>query len=254
MTASAGPVAGATVHPDGGTVWHDAVKVPGPPPPADEGRAGVRLEEQVLCIPRRVVLPDGAWHGLVTTGLWRVLRVIRAAAQYRRRGLVEGDPTQLQLVTYGVVRHGDGSHLLVRRRRRSGEGRLQELHALGAGSHITPGDGAGGDPVVGGLRRGWREQLRCGSPATARLVAVLSDGTPASRLHLGLVFLVEPRWGWVTVRDTERLEGEVLGLELLDARRPAMEPWSQLVHQGLLAGLPDGAGESPLVVELEPAP
>jgi predicted NUDIX family phosphoesterase len=206
-------------------------------------------------MPRRILLHDGARDGLVTTGLERVLRIIRAAAQYRRRGLVEDDPAQLQLIPYCIVRHDDGGYLLTRRRRRCSESRLHHLHSLGAGGHINPGDGAGGDPVVGGLRREWREELRCPSPATARLFAVLNDDSaPVSRVHLGLVFLVEPRWGRVAVRETEKLEGEVLGLEAMRRHCPTMESWSQLVYAGLLAGLPDRARESPLVVELEPAP
>jgi predicted NUDIX family phosphoesterase len=216
---------------------------------------GGRHGEEVLCIPRRTIFPDGAWHGLVTTGLVRVLRTIRAAAQYRPRGQVEDDPAQQQVIPYCIVRHDDGTYLLTRRLHRSSERRLHHLYSLGAGGHINPGDGVAGDPVIGGLRREWREEVCCPSPATARLVALLNDDTtPVSQVHLGLVFLVEPRSGRVTVRETEKLEGEVLGLEAMRRHYPNMESWSQLAYDDLVAGAPDRAGRSPLVVELEPAP
>lgn len=209
----------------------------------------------MLCIPRRTIFPDGAWHGLVTTGLERVLRTIRAAAQYRPRRLVEDDPAQQQVIPYCIVRHGDGTYLLTRRLRNSTERRLHHLYSLGAGGHINPGDGVAGDPVIGGLRREWREEVCCPSAATARLVALLNDDTtPVSQVHLGLVFLVEPRAGRVTVRETEKLEGEVLGLEAMRRHYLNMESWSQLAYDDLIAGAPDRAGRSPLVVELEPAP
>lgn len=211
--------------------------------------------EEVLCIPRRTIFPDGAWHGLVTTGLVRVLRTIRAAAQYRPRGLVEDDPTQQQVIPYCIVRHEDDTYLLTRRLRSCSERRLHHLYSLGAGGHINPGDGMSGDPVIGGLRREWSEEVRCPAPATARLVAVLNDDTtPVSRVHLGLVFLVEPRTGSVTVRETEKLEGEVLGLEAMRRHYLNMESWSQLAYDDLVAGAPDRARHSPLVVELEPTP
>ncbi len=219
------------------------------------GATTEHLGEEVLCIPRRTIFPDGAWHGLVTTGLERVLRTIRAAAQYRPRRLVEDDPSQQQLIPYCIVRHDDGTYLLTRRLRRSSETRLHHLYSLGAGGHINPGDGAGGDPVVGGLRREWREEVCCPGPATARLVALLNDDTtPVSQVHLGLVFLVEPRAARVTVRETEKLEGEVLGLEAMRRHYLNMESWSQLAYDDLVAGAPDRAERSPLVVELEPAP
>jgi predicted NUDIX family phosphoesterase len=211
--------------------------------------------EDVLCISRRTVFPDGAWHGLVTTGLERVLRTIRAAAEYRPRALVEDDPSQQQVIPYCIVRHLDGSYLLTRRLRRSSEKRLHHLYSLGVGGHVNPGDGAGGDPVVGGLLREWGEEIVCPAPATARLVAMLNDDTTAvSRVHLGLVFLVEPVDGQVGVREVDKLEGEALSLEAMRRHYLNMESWSQLAYDDLVAGAPDRAQDSPLVVDLPPAP
>lgn len=225
------------------------------PGPRQTGSTGARCGEEVLCIPRRTIFPDGAGRGLVTTGLVRVLRTIRAAAQYRPRRLVEDDPSQQQVIPYCIVRHCDGTYLLTRRLRSSGEQRLHHRYSLGAGGHINPGDGVGGDPVIGGLRREWREEVCCPSPATARLVALLDDdSTPVSRVHLGLVFLVEPRSGRVRVRETEKLEGEVLGLEAMRRHYSDMESWSQLAYDDLVAGAHDRVPTSPLVVDLEAAP
>ena len=227
--------------------------VPSPRPVRSAIAPGRR--EEVLCIPRRTVFPDGAWHGLVSAGLERVLRTIGAAAEYRPRALVEDDPAQQQVIPYCIVRHADGTYLLTRRLRHSTEKRLHHLYSLGVGGHVNPGDGMEGDPVVGGLLREWREEIVCPSPATARLVALLNDdGTPVSRVHLGLVFLIEPVRGLVSVRETEKLEGETLTLEAMRRHYLNMESWSQLVYDDLVAGAPERALHSPLVVELPPAP
>lgn len=223
-------------------------------PPQRASRA--RGVEHVLCVPRTTIFPDGAWHGLVTRGLERVLRTIRATSEYRPRHLVEEDPSQQQVIPYCIVHNpAQGTYLLTRRLRRSTERRLQNLYSLGVGGHVNPGDGEALEPVVGGLRREWTEEIVCPSSAVARLVAVLNDdSTPVSRHHLGLVFLVEPDAEHVRVRETDKLEGEELSL---DAMRPyylEMESWSQLCYDDLIAGAAERAVRSPLVVELPAAP
>jgi len=214
------------------------------------------LPEDVLVVPRTTIFPDGAWHGLVTRNLERVLRTVHASSEYRPRTQVEDDPSLQQIIPYCVVHHPhDDSFLITRRLRRSSEKRLHHLYSLGIGGHVNPLDGAIGDPVVEGLRREWQEEIRCASPATARLVAVLNDdSSPVSKVHLGLVFLVEPTLGFVEVRETEKLEGETMSLPELRRHYLSMESWSQLVYDDLNDGGLRRAERSPLVVELNATP
>lgn len=212
--------------------------------------------EDVLCVPRTTIFPDGAWHGLISTGLERVLRTIRAASDYRPRHLVEDDASVQQVIPYCVVHHpADDTYLLTRRLRRSSEKRLHHLYSLGVGGHVNPGDGRDGDPVIGGLQREWAEEVVCAARATARLVALLNDdSTPVSRVHLGLVFLVQPAERTTGVREVDKLEGEALSLQAMRRHYLSMESWSQLVYDDLVAGAVQRAARSPLVVELPPAP
>lgn len=213
-----------------------------------------RSSEDVLCVARTTIFPDGAWHGLVTTGLERVLRTIRAASEYHLRDSVEEDASQQQVIPYCVVHHlDDDTYLLTRRRRRSTERRLHHLYSLGVGGHINPGDGRDGDPVVGGLCREWQEEVNCPAPARARLVAVLNDdSSPVSRVHLGLVFLVEVEGGHADVRELDKLEGEVLPLEEMRRHYLSMESWSQMVFDDLVATVDRPARRSPLVIDVPP--
>jgi predicted NUDIX family phosphoesterase len=213
-------------------------------------------DERVLCVARDLVFPDGAWHGLVSTGLHRVLRIVRAVGEYRPRLHVEDDPGQQQIIPYCIVRHADGTYLLTRRLRRSTERRLHDLHSLGVGGHVNPGDGVDDDPVSGGLRREWREEVVCPAGATAWLVGLLNDDSaPVSAVHLGLVFLVEPHDAVaVTVRETHKLEGSSLRLEEMAPLLATMESWSQLAYEGLRSGALLAPEASPLRVELPPAP
>ena len=212
--------------------------------------------ERVLCVARDLLFPDGAWHGLVTTGVRRVLRLVGAVGEYRRRIDVEDDPAQQQIIPYCIVRHRDGSLLLTRRLRRGSERRLHDLHSLGVGGHVNPGDGADGDPVAGGLMREWREEVVCPARATARLVGLLNDdSTPVSSVHLGLVFLVEPDEPCaVTVREREKLEGVTLDIDAMAPMRATMESWSQLAYDGLRTGALGTRSAAPMEVALPPAP
>jgi predicted NUDIX family phosphoesterase len=215
----------------------------------------VKRGEDVLCVPRVTIFPDGAWHGLITSDMVRVLRTIRAASEYRPRHLTEDDPSHQQIIPYCVVRMGPDSYLLTRRLKESSETRLHHLYSLGVGGHVNPGDAAGGDPVVGGLMREWREEVRCDASATARLVAVLNDDSSSvSRVHLGLVFLIEPEVGAsLQIRETDKLEGQILSLEEMRVHYLSMESWSQLVYDDLVGGAPERAERSKLVVTLPPS-
>jgi predicted NUDIX family phosphoesterase len=238
------------MHPVGST---DGRSVAARPRRAGSHRAA---PEDVLCVPRATIFPDGAWHGLVTGDLARLLRTVRASSEYQPRHLVENDPALQQIIPYCVVHHPhDDTYLITRRLRRSSEKRLHHLYSIGIGGHVNPVDGVSSDPVEGGLRREWGEEIRCPSPATARLVAALNDdSSPVSRVHLGLVFLVEPTLGFVDVRETDKLEGESMTLLAMRRHYLSMESWSQLVFDDLVNGATSRAERSALVIELNAVP
>ena len=104
------------------------------PHAAGPRRSRAHGAEDVLCVPRSTIFPDGAWHGLIARGLERVLRTVHATSEYRPRAEVEDDPTLQQIIPYCVVHHPhDDTYLLTRRLRRSSEKRLHHLYSLGIG-------------------------------------------------------------------------------------------------------------------------
>jgi predicted NUDIX family phosphoesterase len=224
--------------------------------PATRARSRRPGHEAVLCVPTRTIFPNGQWHGLISSGITRVLRTIRAASEYRARHLVEDDPSQQQIIPYCVVRNPEhDTYLMTRRLQLSTERRLHHLFSLGIGGHVNPIDGKHGDPIVGGLIREWGEEVHCASPATARLIAVLNDdSSPVSQVHLGLVFLIEPQGGHATIREVDKLEGEWLSLETMRSRYLSMETWSQLVFDDLCNDAVERSERSRLVVELPAVP
>ena len=191
--------------------------------------------EQVLVVRREDIFPDGAWHGFVTENLDRHQAVIRERHVFKPRAEVEDDPSFQQIIPYVVFRHGD-RYLLTHRLRASSEKRLRKQYSLGLGGHINPGDLQGGDPILDGLKREWAEEVVYRGRFEARLLGLLNEeSSPVSKVHLGVVFLVDGDTPDIEIRETDKLAGELLTLDEMRIHFLKMESWSQLVYERLRA-------------------
>jgi predicted NUDIX family phosphoesterase len=189
--------------------------------------------EQVLCVRREDIFPDGAWHGFVSKDLDRHQGVIREHHMFMSRSAVENDPTYQQIIPYVVFRHGD-LYFLTHRLRASTERRLRKQYSLGIGGHINPGDLEGGDPILDGLKREWSEEVVYDGRFEAELIGLLNDdSSPVSKVHLGVVFVVDGDSPNISIRETDKLAGELLTLEEMRIYYLGMESWSQMVYDRL---------------------
>jgi predicted NUDIX family phosphoesterase len=191
--------------------------------------------EHVLCVRRDDLFPDRTWHGFVDEGLERAQRVMREAAFFMPRAEVEDDPSYQQIIPYLVFRHGD-RYLLTRRLKASSEKRLRQLYSLGVGGHINPGDLEHGDPISDGLKREWEEEVEYAGAFESTLLGLINDdSSPVSRVHLGVVFLIDGDSPDIRIRETDKLSGELLTLDEMRIYYLAMESWSQVVYDRLVA-------------------
>jgi predicted NUDIX family phosphoesterase len=192
--------------------------------------------EQVLCVKREDIFPDGAWHGFVSDRLERHQQVIREKHFFMARAKVEDDPSYQQIIPYVVFRHGD-HYFLTHRLRASSEKRLRKQYSLGVGGHINPGDLEAGDPIQDGLKREWEEEVVYDGAFEARLIGLLNDeSAPVSKVHLGVVFLVDGDSPNIAIRETDKLAGELLTLDEMRIYYLEMESWSQMVYDRLARG------------------
>jgi predicted NUDIX family phosphoesterase len=191
--------------------------------------------EQVLCVKREDMFPDGAWHGFVSQDLERHQAVIREHHFFKSRAEVENDPQFQQIIPYVVFRH-DTRYFLTHRLRASSERRLRKQYSLGIGGHINPGDLEAGDPILDGLKREWSEEVVYDGRFEAQLIGLLNDdSSPVSKVHLGVVFLVDGDSPNIAIRETDKLAGELLTLEEMKIYYLGMESWSQMVYDRLTA-------------------
>ena len=194
--------------------------------------------EEVLCVKRDDIFPDGAWHGFVTEDLERHQSVIRERHFFKPRAEIENDPAFQQIIPYVVFRHGD-RYFLTHRLRASSERRLRKQYSLGVGGHINPGDLQAGDPILDGLKREWQEEVVYDGRFDARLLGFLNeDSSPVSKVHLGVVFLVEGGSPDIRIREIDKLAGELLTLEEMRFLYLQMESWSQIVYDRLVQTAP----------------
>jgi predicted NUDIX family phosphoesterase len=193
----------------------------------------VTTSEQVLCVKREDIFPDGAWHGFVFNDLERHQAVIRERHFFMSRAAVENDPAYQQIIPYVVFRH-DTRYFLTHRLRASSEKRLRKQYSLGIGGHINPGDLEAGDPILDGLKREWGEEVVYDGRFEAELIGLLNDdSSPVSKVHLGVVFLVVGNSPNIAIRETEKLAGELLTLDEMRIYYLGMESWSQMVYDRL---------------------
>ena len=192
--------------------------------------------EQVLCVKREDIFPDGAWHGFVSDRLEERQAVIREHHFFMARAKVEDDPNYQQIIPYVVFRHGD-QYFLTHRLRASSEKRLHKQYSLGLGGHINPGDLEAGDPIQDGLKREWEEEVIYDGSFENKLIGLLNDeSSPVSKVHLGVVFLVDGDTPNIAIRETDKLAGELLTLDEMRIYYLGMESWSQMVYDRLARG------------------
>ncbi|WP_337867178.1 NUDIX domain-containing protein [Meiothermus sp.] len=154
-----------------------------------------------------------------------LLRRIEQEGFFLERPQAEEDPTHRQIIPYAVVRYR--GRLFLMRRRGGGEARLHNRYTLGVGGHINPQD-VGGNPVLDGLRRELLEEVGIRAYAAQPVGFIVMADSPVSRVHAGVVFLVEaeeePR-----VMEPEKLEGRLALLEEVQQVYEGLEGWSKVV-------------------------
>jgi len=206
-------------------------------------------DELVLTFPRTLLDEIGSFQGLCTDIGPYVPRILETQnTRYVPRSLAETDPSLKQIIPYVLVRRGDALLHYVRGKG-SGEKRLVALGSIGIGGHINHRDeglfGTGLDFYEEAVQRELHEELLIDADLTTRVVALINDdSTPVGQVHFGVVHVCD-------LGDEHVSRGEPCITDLrfltpgeLRERRDAMETWSQLCVDFILAGPGAGRGHS----------
>jgi predicted NUDIX family phosphoesterase len=188
------------------------------------------VDELVLVVPRERLLPPGGVEGFCPGGVDAYEERVRRFGEFRPRAAVEDDPSLKQIIPYLIIRHRDRIFLF-QRSARSGERRLRGLYSIGVGGHITSADAAGAPDLLGaGMERELHEELVIAGGWRARPVGVLNEeDTAVSRVHFGVVYVVETDDPAVRVREEDRLRGRLATAGEVRAARSHLESWSRRI-------------------------
>ena len=185
--------------------------------------------EQVLVVPRSLVVPGDGWLGIRDADRTVILDRISEAGRFAPRPAMEIDPGFKQVIPYLVLRDGP-RWFLMQRTRAGGDARLHDRWSVGVGGHLNPGDG----DVIGGLTREWHEELVAEFTPDFRFVGLLNDDTTdVGRVHLGVVFSADAAGRQVAVRETDKLSGGFAEGTAVWAVRDGLETWSRIVFEHL---------------------
>lgn len=153
-----------------------------------------------------------------------------AGYQFIDRPEAEGDPAYKQLIPYVTITN-DGHFLLLERTKAQGEKRLHGMLSLGVGGHINPID-EGSDleeTIALALARELEEELWLHVESQPKLLGFINDNSNSvGSVHLGLHYLlpVETR---PKVRETDKMKALWLKPFQIEALRPRLETWSQIL-------------------------
>jgi predicted NUDIX family phosphoesterase len=90
--------------------------------------------------------------------------------------------------------------------------------------------------VLGGLRKELEEEVAVDCAYSLEFAGILNDDTTdVGRVHLGAVFVLEAAARRVSVLETEKMTGQWVKVRDLPALREAMETWSQIAYDKLIA-------------------
>lgn len=188
------------------------------------------MSEEVMVVATELLRPYLPVAPLMRDGAWPLLDFIAENRTFIERPLAERSPEWRQIIPYVVIRNGDDV-FTVRRTAKQTEERLHHKVSIGIGGHINPGH-----TILDGLNKELHEEVRIAGEYELQFAGILNDeSTEVGRVHLGAVFLLDSATRDVAVVETEKMHGEWMSRAQLAELRGAMETWSQIVYDELIA-------------------
>ena len=212
-------------------------------------------DEKVLVVPADILFAQGKWQGLKKDNLDYYLDLIRNNYQFKRRGDVETDASWQQIIPYIVFSHkdpfassGQEKYFIYKYLGGAGEKRLHDTYQIGVAGHINQFDGdpsnssgqAKKDILETGMMREWNEEVDYrGNFLEKKLVGILNDESgDVEKVHLGLVYSFVGDSPEITVKETDKIKGEMVELkDIQEHIKNTKGAWIQIVYREYLLKL-----------------
>ena len=197
------------------------------------------MAENVLVVRKELLqeyVSDNEKNRLIKRRKLQILNAILENHTFMPRNVAENDYNFKQVIPYVILRYGK-SYLLLKRTSKQTESRLHDKYSLGIGGHINPLVTASpaGDIVLHGLFKELNEEVLIKKPGKLEFLGVINDeSSSVSRVHLGLVYIIELLSSEYKILESEKMSGQWASADELAAYYDMMETWSQIVYDNFV--------------------
>lgn len=195
-------------------------------------------DEQILVVKSDIIFKDGKWQGLKTDNLNYYLDLIKKNCEFKRRGDMENDPSFKQIIPYIIFNYQD-KYFLYRYLKKAGEQRLKNDYIIGVGGHINKEDVKPGEDILeAGRDREWNEEINYKDKIEKNLIGILNDDRrPVESVHLGLVYFFKGESPNISVKETDKMIGELTSPKDLAERAGNTEGWAPIIYNEYIKNL-----------------
>lgn len=168
---------------------------------------------------------------LITEHKEQIFNNILDNQSFMPRADAEYDFEHKQVIPYVVICNR-GNYLLLQRTTGQTEKRLHNKYSLGIGGHVNPSSLASEENIIiTGLHRELNEEVSVGDPAALNFIGIINDeSNSVSRVHLGLLYVLETLSSEYRVLETEKMTAQWVSGSDLGKYYDGMETWSQIVY------------------------
>jgi predicted NUDIX family phosphoesterase len=193
-------------------------------------------DEQILVVKSDILFKDGVWQGLKTDNLDYYVDLIKKNCEFKRRGDMENDTSYQQIIPY-ILFNFEDKYFLYRYLKEAGEQRLANDYIIGIGGHINRNDiKIGEDVIEAGRDREWDEEVEYNDSLDKKLVGILNDDRrPVEAVHVGLVYLFKGNTPNISVKEKDKMAGELFGPEELAEKAGKTEGWAPIIYNEYLS-------------------
>lgn len=181
---------------------------------------GHKLNRKVLVVAREALFLDGTFSGFRPASEVDYQSRILASSFFMRRGDAEENPKFKQPICCAVVvNRADHTVFLCKKLKEASEERLHGTWSCCIGGHIEEQDSYGPRNVLEqGFIRERDEELEIVDPPRLRLFGYLNDdSTDVSKVHFGVIYLVELKTPSCQLRDTTLAYGSFRSIEDIES-------------------------------------
>ncbi|MCX6710190.1 MAG: NUDIX domain-containing protein [Candidatus Woesearchaeota archaeon] len=196
-----------------------------------------KFEKEVLVVPRAKLFLEDEFTGFREMKGAEYLKRIKNSFEFIKRGLAETNPSYKQIIPYAVIANKKkGKAYLYTRGAGKGysEKRLYSKGSMGVGGHIEHEDCNEGEKgfLEKAMLREISEEISIKGKMEYKLFGFINfENTEVSRVHFGVVYLVETDAEEVSFNNEEIASGKMISGEELEkaAGEMELEEWTEIL-------------------------